>query len=149
MHDDAWVISISIVNCLTKWILIDNGSSANVIFLNAYKEMRLKEEYITRRCISLVGFRGETRTIIEETILLVYVEGVNLYTKFLILDSPSAYNVILGRLWIHRMEAIPSTYYQILRFSTKWGIKELYGQQHDSHQCYHTILKPQTCTQEL
>ena len=32
LHDDALVISLSIANCLTKWILVDNGSSANVLF---------------------------------------------------------------------------------------------------------------------
>ena len=55
LHDDALVISLSIANCLTKWILVDNGSSANVFFLNVYREMGLKEENIIRRCISLVG----------------------------------------------------------------------------------------------
>ena len=58
-HDDALVISLSIANFLTKWILVDNESSANMLFLNAYREMGLKEEDITRRCISLVGFSGE------------------------------------------------------------------------------------------
>ena len=75
---------------------MNNRSSANVLFLNAYREMRLKEEDITRTCISLVGFSSESRNTIGETILSVYADGVNMYTKFLILDSPSAYNVILG-----------------------------------------------------
>jgi len=95
-HDDALVISLSIANCLTKRILVDNGSSENVLFLNAYREMGLREADITRRCISLVGFSGESKTTIGETTLPVYAEGVNLYTKFVILDSPSAYKVILG-----------------------------------------------------
>ena len=107
---------------------MDNRSSTNVLFLNVYREMRLKEEDITRRCIFLVSFSGESRTTIGENILLVYAEGVNLYTKFLILDSLSVYNVILGQPWIHRIEFVPSIYHQIIRFPTKWGIKEIYGQ---------------------
>ena len=94
--------------------------------------MKLKESDITRRCISLVGFRGESRNTIRETVLLVYAEGVNMYTKFLILNKMSIYNVILGQPWIHWMEAILYTYHQILRFPTKWGIKEIYGQQYES-----------------
>ena len=58
--------------------------------------MKLKESDITRRCISLVGFRGESRNTIRETVLLVYAEGVNMYTKVLILDNLSTYNVIFG-----------------------------------------------------
>ena len=46
-HDDALVISLSIANCLTKRILVDIGSSTNVIFLNAFREMRLNEADIT------------------------------------------------------------------------------------------------------
>ena len=46
-HDDAPVISLSIANYLTKRILVDNGSSANVLFLNAYREMGLNEADIT------------------------------------------------------------------------------------------------------
>ena len=94
-HDNALVISLLIANCLTKWILVDNESSANVLFLNVHREMWLKEEDITRRCISLVGFNRESRTMIRETVQPVYTKRVNLYTQFLILDSPSAYNVIL------------------------------------------------------
>ena len=75
---------------------MDNGSSMNVLFLNVYREMGFKEEDITWRCIYLVGFSGKSRTTIGETVLPVYAEGVNLYTKFLILDSPFAYNIILG-----------------------------------------------------
>ena len=93
-HDDALVISLSIANCLTKRILVDNRNSTNVLFLNAYREMGLKEADITRRCISLVGFSGESKTTIGETVLPIYAEGVNLYTKFVILDSSSIYNVI-------------------------------------------------------
>ena len=46
-HDDTLVISLSIANCLTKLILMDNGSSENVLFLNTYREMGLKEADIT------------------------------------------------------------------------------------------------------
>ena len=34
--------------------------------------------------------------MIKETVLQVYMEGVNMYTKLIILDSLSAYYVILG-----------------------------------------------------
>ncbi len=97
----------------------------------------------------MLGFSGESKITIRETILPIYAKGVNPYTKFMILDSPSAYNVILGRPWIHKMEAVPSTYHQIIRFPTKWGIKEIYGQQHASCPCYQTTLKVPASSKEL
>ena len=76
--------------------------------------MGLKESNIMRRGISIVGFSGKSRNTIGETVLPVYEERVNMYTKFLILNSLFAYNVIFGQPWIYKMEVVPSTYHQIL-----------------------------------
>ena len=58
-HHDVLVISLLIANCLIKRILIDNGSSTNVIFLSASKEMNIDEAHIYRRSIVLVKFNGD------------------------------------------------------------------------------------------
>ncbi|XP_062088680.1 uncharacterized protein LOC133795242 [Humulus lupulus] len=141
-HHDALVIALYIANCLTKRILINNGSSANILFLSALREMGIDESKIIKKTTILIGFSGEQKNTIGEIELPVYAEGVNLCTRFLVVDSPSAYNVILGRPWIHEMEAVPSTYHQVLRFPTKWGVKEIKGQQKDSRACYQTTMKP-------
>ncbi|XP_057780030.1 uncharacterized protein LOC130998612 [Salvia miltiorrhiza] len=112
-HHDALVISIYIANCLTKRVLIDNGSSANIMFINAFREMGLNESNITRKTAVLIGFSGESKTTIGEIDLPIYAEWVNLSTRFLVIDAPSAFNVILGRPWIHDMEAVPSTFHQV------------------------------------
>ena len=46
-HHDALVISLLIANFQIKRILIDNGSSTNVIFLSALKEMNIDEAQIS------------------------------------------------------------------------------------------------------
>ncbi|XP_062116629.1 uncharacterized protein LOC133830627 [Humulus lupulus] len=140
-HHDALVIALYIANCLTKRILIDNGSSANILFLSALREMGIDESKIIKKTTILISFSGEQKNTLGEIELPVYAEGVNLCTRFLVVDSPSAYNVILGRPWIHEMEAVPSTYHQVLRFPTKWGVKEIKGQQKDSRACYQTTMK--------
>ena len=38
-------------------------------------------------------------------------------TLFHVLDIEMNCNMILGRLWLHAMKAIPSTYHQCLKFS--------------------------------
>ena len=42
-HHDALVISLTVANCLVKRILVDNGSSSNIIFQTAYQDLRLEE----------------------------------------------------------------------------------------------------------
>ena len=91
------MISLVIVNYLTKRVLIDNGSSTNILFLDALKEMEISESSIIRRSIILIGFSGDHKSTLGEIILPVYAEGVNLPTKFLMMDCPLVYNAILGR----------------------------------------------------
>ncbi|KAF2540544.1 hypothetical protein F2Q68_00032629 [Brassica cretica] len=40
-YHDALVISLTVTNCLVKRILVDNGSSGNIIFQDAYKDLGL------------------------------------------------------------------------------------------------------------
>ena len=83
-HHDALVISLLIANCMIKRILVDNGSSRNVIFLNALREMNIDESHIYRLSTILVGYSMGNIT------LLIYVAGVNLHITFVVLDSHSA-----------------------------------------------------------
>ena len=48
-HHDALVISFTVANCLVKRILVDNGSSGNIIFQAAYKDLGLEESALTQR----------------------------------------------------------------------------------------------------
>ncbi|XP_013690096.1 uncharacterized protein LOC106394021 [Brassica napus] len=100
-HHDALVISLTVANCLVKRILVDNGSSSNIIFQRAYQDLGLEERALTRKVTPLIGFSGEVKQTAGEAILPVYTEGVNMSTKFLVVDCQSAYNMILGRPWIH------------------------------------------------
>ena len=119
-HDDTLVISLRIANCKVKRILVDNGSSTNVMFMSAFKEMNINESNIRHRSIVLVGFSGEQKFTIGDITLPAYTGRVSLNVTFAVLDCPSAYNVILGRPWIHKMRAVPTTYHQVIRFPTKW-----------------------------
>ncbi|XP_056850769.1 uncharacterized protein LOC130500086 [Raphanus sativus] len=58
-HHDALVISLTIANCLVKRILVDNGSSSNIIFHSAFADLGLEPTALTRKATSLVGFSGE------------------------------------------------------------------------------------------
>ncbi|XP_056843226.1 uncharacterized protein LOC130495750 [Raphanus sativus] len=55
-HHDALVISLTIANCLVKQILVDNGSSSNIIFHSAYADLGLEPKALTRKATPFVGF---------------------------------------------------------------------------------------------
>ncbi|XP_021737565.1 uncharacterized protein LOC110704094 [Chenopodium quinoa] len=121
-HHDDLVISLPVGNCMIKRILVDNGSSANIIMLDTLKHMNIDEKNIVNKSTMLVEFSGETKKTSGEITLATYAKGINLQVKFLVIDTLSSYNMILGRPWIHEMKAIPSTYHQVIKFPTRWGI---------------------------
>ncbi|XP_013738775.1 uncharacterized protein LOC106441514 [Brassica napus] len=83
-HHDALVISLTVANCLVKRILVDSGSSSNIIFQMAYQDLGLEESALTRKVTALIGFSGEVKHTAGEAILPVYAEGVNMSTKFMV-----------------------------------------------------------------
>ena len=42
--------------------------------------------------------------------------------KFLIVDAPSAYNMLLGRPSLNAIKAIPSAYHMMIKFPTTVGV---------------------------
>ena len=79
------------------------------------------------KATSLVGFRGESNQCLGEISLRVYIDAATSLEKFGVLDCQSPYNVILGRPWIHNMRAVPSTFHQCVKISTKYGITTVRG----------------------
>uniref|UniRef100_A0A2N9HBP5 Integrase catalytic domain-containing protein n=1 Tax=Fagus sylvatica TaxID=28930 RepID=A0A2N9HBP5_FAGSY len=72
----------------------------------------------------LSGFSGETVVPTGKVTINVKAGTVSTPTDFFVLNAFSPYNAILGRPWLHRMGAVPSTLHQRLRFPTPQGNKE-------------------------
>ncbi|XP_074303813.1 uncharacterized protein LOC141638308 [Silene latifolia] len=143
-HDDALTITLSIGNCTVRKALVDTGSSVNLIMLETLKTMGFDKENLVKKSVPLVGFSGETAHSIGEITIPTYIEGVNKLVRYLIIEGPTTYNVILGRPCLHQMKAVPSTYHQCLKFPTPWGTVTVKGDQEESRNCYTQALKATT-----
>lgn len=82
IHHDGLVISLTVSNCLLKPVLVDNGSSANVLMKDALEDMGLDERDIVRKSTALVRFICEAKHTMGEVTLPTYAKGVNIHTKF-------------------------------------------------------------------
>ncbi|XP_074297170.1 uncharacterized protein LOC141627863 [Silene latifolia] len=143
-HHDALIITLSIGNCLVKKILVDTGSSVNLIMLETLMNMGFSEKDLVQKAVPWVGFSGETKQSLGEIVIPTFARVINKQVRYLVIDGPSTYNVILGRPWIHEMKAVPSTYHQSLKFPTPWGVQEIRGDQNVARDCYKNALKPTT-----
>ena len=61
--------------------------------------------------------------------------------KFLIVDAPSAYNMLLGRPSLSAIRAIPSAYHIVVKFPTENGVGMVRGDQRVARECYLTSMK--------
>lgn len=75
-HYDALIIKISIANLTVKRVLVDDGSSANILFHERFKNMQLDERRMHRKVLSLIGFDGKATSTIGEIELPVFAEGI-------------------------------------------------------------------------
>ncbi|XP_070035684.1 uncharacterized protein [Nicotiana tomentosiformis] len=124
--DDALVISLLIHDTNVKRVLIDPGSSVNIILLRVVNKM-LMGDRVVPKARSLSRFDNSTVITKGEIGQSTYAEGVIKETKFQVIDTDMAYNVILERLWIHDMDVVPSILHQVIKFPSKWGIQQIRG----------------------
>ena len=82
-------------------VLLDNGSSTNIIYLSAFQQLKVDQKRLRPFESLLISFSGDkvySRGIVT---LMVTVGSYSLQVtnkhNFLVVDSPSSYNVIIGR----------------------------------------------------
>ncbi|GAU10592.1 hypothetical protein TSUD_418170 [Trifolium subterraneum] len=68
--DDPLVIQVQILNCDVKRVLIDSGSSADIMYWEAFKAMQLAGEQLQPYNGTLVGFGGEQVEVMGHVTLL-------------------------------------------------------------------------------
>ena len=121
-HDDALVVTINIVDFATRRVLIDNGSSADILYLLAYQQMKIEKSKLHLIGAPFVGFIGDKvcpKGIVSLPIIVgTHPKQVSKMVNFLVINYPSVYNAIIGRLILNRLRVITSTYHLIFKFLT-------------------------------
>ena len=56
--------------------------------------------------------------------------------RFLVVDAPSAYNILLGRPSLNAIKTIPSAYHMMIKFPTTDGVGMVQGDQRVARECY-------------
>jgi hypothetical protein len=144
-HDDPLVVTMTVANCSVRRILIDNGSSADILYWTAFSQMKISRDKMRPIRTPLVGFAGEKVQPIGVITLLITAgstpKQASVMADFLVIDRPSAYNAIIGRPTLNKLRAITSTYHLKMKFPTDHGIGEVRGDQVAARNCYNITLK--------
>ena len=72
-HDDALVVSVRVGDYNVHWMLVDNGSSANILYYPAFQQIGINRARLIPTNAPLVGFRGTRVLPVGSITLLVTV----------------------------------------------------------------------------
>ncbi|RDX73390.1 Retrovirus-related Pol polyprotein, partial [Mucuna pruriens] len=132
-QDELMVISVIVADYKVERVLIDQGSSANILYWSAFEKMGL--QHLNASQGALYGFAGECVPI-KGTVELstIFGEGATAKTipvMYTVINAEASYNIIVGRPALNRLGAIVSTYH----LCSVWADSRL------ARRCYEDSLK--------
>ncbi|GAU40178.1 hypothetical protein TSUD_292830 [Trifolium subterraneum] len=141
------LVRAKMVNFDVRRILVDQGSSCDIMYLGLFKVLQLTEENLVPYVGSdLQGFNGST-TKPWGYVDLIVTFGENkamksVKVKFLVVDCPSLYNCIIGRPTLAELFAVSSTIHLKLKYYTKDGqVATINGDIEAARRCFESASK--------
>ncbi|XP_020973022.1 uncharacterized protein LOC110269493 [Arachis ipaensis] len=145
--DDPMVISIQLGDLIVRKVLLDPGSSADVLFFATFEKMKLSINILQPSIRDLVGFLEE-RVPVLGSVWLQTTLGEQPLSKiqdiqYLVVDCFSPYNLILGRPFLNIFAAIVSTIHLCVKFPVHDNVvATVHSDLQEARNCYNTSLKP-------
>ncbi|XP_056697683.1 uncharacterized protein [Spinacia oleracea] len=132
--DDPLVLEIKVANLRVKRVLVDTGSSSDIISLQCLQKLQHDPGTIERVSKPLVGFGGSVVRPIGFILLPVSIgtppvtkEGI---VRFIIVASLTSFNIILGRPALNDLKAVIVPHLLLIKFVGSSGdIGAIYGNQ--------------------
>ncbi|KAK0605041.1 hypothetical protein LWI29_022149 [Acer saccharum] len=144
--NDAIVVGVRIAHRDVLRVMIDNGSSADILSARVYDELRLDRKDLEPFHVPLKGFEGaEVRSL--GTVKLPVRFGTapcrrTILLDFVVVDIHNwPYNALLGRPFLNKARAITSTHALKIKFPTEFGVGELRGSQEMARRTNLSIFK--------
>jgi len=145
-QDDPMVITIEVENFAVKKVLIDQGSSVDILYWKTFNKLQIPLADLTPHNQPIYGFSGErvpTKGYID--LHTTFGEGRQTKTipiRYLVVEAHTSYNILLGRPSINALGAIVSTPHLAMKFPSPQGdIIMVHGDQRVARECYMASLK--------
>jgi hypothetical protein len=136
IHNDAMVIVVSIAGWIIGKVLVDNGSSANILFLKTFEKMNLSQHILHPPEYPLQGFRGKPIKPVGKISLTVSFGDLdNAKTETLIFDVVDIYHpylAIFGRGFMNKFDAVIRQQFFCMKIPTPKGVITVFGDQQEA-----------------
>ena len=152
-HNDVLVVSIWVGDYNTNWVLMDNGSSVDILYYPAFQQMRIEREQLVLTKTLLVWFRGPRVYPLDAVILPIivndYPQQITKDVSFLVVNCSFTYNTILGYPTLNSWKAVTLTYHLMIKFPIEYEVGEVLGDQVVTRECYIAMLEMDDCLQTM
>ncbi|VFQ67532.1 unnamed protein product, partial [Cuscuta campestris] len=147
-HNDPLVITMDINGLDIARVLIDTGSSVNILYMETFQKLRLCRTQLEPLKTPLSGFTGDTVEA-EGSIVIPIELGSGDKTvwkkmRFIVVDIKCVHNTILGMPCINKVRAIISMPHLCMKLHTPGGVGEVRGDQRNARECYARAVKKMT-----
>ena len=115
--------------------MVDQGSAAEIMCPDLYKGLGLKPKDLTTYSSPLISFEGKMVVSKGQIRLLVQAGTDVVEVDFIVVDVFSLYTAIIGRPWLHFLDAVSSTLYQKVKYPSGGQVLEIVGSQSMARQC--------------
>ena len=95
---------------------MDNGSALNVCLLATTVALGFKPSDFEPSSQTVQAYHSTCRDVLGTLTLNLQIGSVTFSALFQVLRIPMSFNMLLGRLWIHRVRAISSSLHQKVKF---------------------------------
>ena len=114
------VIKVQIWDLSIKRVLVDPGSSADVLYWDSFKGMDFDTTELLPFKGCLVGLSGEQVHVLRHMSLLTTfgneANAKTVWVRYLIVNAASPYNIIIGMPSLNTLEASLSTLYLTMKY---------------------------------
>ena len=128
-HDDALMVALKIDGCDVKRVLVDQGSSREIMYLDLFEGLKLRFEDLTCYDSPLIRFDGKVVFPKGQIQLPVQTGTEVVEVIFIMVDAYSPYTAIVARPWLHAVEVVSSTLHLKVKYSSKGWVEKLVGSQ--------------------
>lgn len=115
-HNKALHISIKCVGTILFSVLVDIGSSLNVLPKSSLSKLTIEGLIMKPSELAVREFDGSRRTVISEVDLPIKIGPHTFFITFFVMDIYLAYSCLLGRPWIHSTYVVRLTLHQRMKF---------------------------------
>ena len=118
-HNEALYVSIECRGTTLDRVLVDTGSSLNVLPKKALDRLECEGLTLKPNNIVVRAFDGSKRMVHVEVDIPIKVGTQTFDSTFYVIDIRPSYSCLLGRPWIHNAGAVTSILHQMMKYPTE------------------------------